>query len=53
MPSQIELRGTGLPSRVVGAPERDDPELLTAALGARGADPSFAAALERAAGLWR
>jgi glucose-6-phosphate dehydrogenase assembly protein OpcA len=52
-PSQIELRGTGLPVRVVGAPEREDAELLTAALGSRGADPTFVPALERAAGMWR
>jgi len=52
-PSQIELRGTGLPSRVVGAPERDDDQLLIAALGVRGADPSFTPALERAVAFWR
>jgi glucose-6-phosphate dehydrogenase assembly protein OpcA len=44
-PEAIELTATGLPTRVVAAPDRSDPELLVAALGLRGRDPLLAQAL--------
>jgi glucose-6-phosphate dehydrogenase assembly protein OpcA len=50
-PGALELRGTGLPTRVLSAPERSDVELLIAALGRRGHDPMFGHALACAAEL--
>jgi len=50
-PHALELRGTGLPTRVLAAPERPDAELLVAALGVRGRDPLFCHALACAAEL--
>jgi glucose-6-phosphate dehydrogenase assembly protein OpcA len=50
-PHTVEARAAGLPTRHLSAPERSDAELLVAALGARGHDPLFGAALERAAAL--
>ncbi len=50
-PEAIQLTGTGLPERVLAAPERSDPELVVAALGGRGIDPLFRDALARAAEL--
>jgi glucose-6-phosphate dehydrogenase assembly protein OpcA len=50
-PHALELRGSGLPTRVLAAPERSDAELLVAALGLRGRDPMFGRALACAAEL--
>jgi hypothetical protein len=50
-PQVVEARGTGLPTRLLSAPERPPAELLVAALGMRGHDPLFGAALARAAEL--
>jgi glucose-6-phosphate dehydrogenase assembly protein OpcA len=50
-PETLRIEATGLPARVVAAPERADAELLVAALGARGHDPLFGAALARVAEL--
>ena len=50
-PHVVEARAPGLPTRVLAAPARSDAELVVAALGARGRDPLFAAALARAAEL--
>lgn len=47
-PEHLELRATGLPTRVVAAPVHSDVELLVAALGGRGHDPQLAEALGRA-----
>jgi 6-phosphogluconolactonase len=47
----LELRGTGLPTRVLAATERTEAELLVAALGVRGHDPLFPVALAQAAQL--
>ena len=47
----LELKGSGLPTRVLAAPERSDAELLVAALGLRGRDPMFGHALACAAEL--
>jgi glucose-6-phosphate dehydrogenase assembly protein OpcA len=50
-PRAIRIEATGLPARVVAAPERPDAELLAIALGRRGHDPLLATALARAAEL--
>jgi hypothetical protein len=50
-PNALELRGTGLPTRVLAAPERSDAELLVAALGLRGRDPMLGQAVACAAQL--
>jgi glucose-6-phosphate dehydrogenase assembly protein OpcA len=50
-PDALELKATGLPTRVLAAPERSDAELLVAALGLRGRDPMFGHALACAAEL--
>jgi glucose-6-phosphate dehydrogenase assembly protein OpcA len=50
-PDSLATEATGLPERVLAAPERSDAELLVAALGLRGDDPTYGAALVRAAEL--
>jgi glucose-6-phosphate dehydrogenase assembly protein OpcA len=44
-PGAQRLNATGLPTRVLAAPERSDAELLVGALGLRGSDPMFGHAL--------